>query len=436
MRKRALFVLLFATTLVVITGCITIRYHYAQAIDLNRNGSGRIFVGYRISPNYELSVTEGTVRAQYERAPFDVRGVEVEAVGTTTEVSYVLEFDRVTDLNGWGDFGQQDSDFKHTFSLEKDGSEQTFRETVTLRVDKEYLPFFDGSFYYTVSVPGEIIETNGAIEEDEVKWRYSAYDLSNKTREMYVTYEAGPPTWLWVALLAVLFIALVVVVAVGVVITVIFLRRKKKVPAAPEIAPDTSVEWPPEAPAEVPVMAPAVTPVEPRPEPRRAAPPPARKVKPAGCVILAVIAAVLAVVVLVAAFFVADYFGVNPLTAPPAEEEAAAPPAEAEARAPVPETKIKFAVLQVLGGGRTAAGIDNDLAGKAESISRLIGGKGAGEVELELSISSSGGVVRAKVVQSTYKDAALESKIAYAARGWKFSPAGGTSRARVKITAK
>jgi flagellar basal body-associated protein FliL len=246
---------------------------------------------------------------------------------------------------------------------------------------------------------------------------------------------------LWIALLGFLFMALIAVAAVGVVVIVVFLRRKKKVPAAAEPPPDTSLEWPTEPPAEEPVKAPAVTRVEPRLERRRAAPPPGRerprrRLKPAGCVILIVIAAVLAVVVFVAAFFVTDYLGVNPLTAPPAEKEPTAPPAEVEAPPPVPETKIKFTVLQVLGGGRTAASVGKDLTGKAERISRLIGDKGAGELELDLSISSSGNVVRAKVARSTYKDATLESKVAYAARGWKFSQAGGTSRAKVKIAAE
>lgn len=427
-----MFLIPVAAALVVITGCIAVHYQYGHVIDLNRNGSGRILVAYRISPNYEFYVTESSIRAQYRGAPFTVREVDVEAVGLTTEVSYVIEFDRVTDLNGWGDFGQEGGEFKHTFYLAQDGSEHAFRETVRLRLDEEYLPFLDGSFYYSVSVPGEIIKTNGTIEEDGVKWRYSADDICNRTREMYVIYEAGPPTWLWGVLLAVLCIASLVIVVAAAVVIVIFVRRKKKAPRAAEPIVDTLLEEPIEAPAPARV--------EPRPEPRRAEPPPPRerprrKLKPVGCVILIVVAAVLAVVVLVAAFFVTDYFGINPFTEPYAEEPAE-PPTEVEAPAPVPETKVKFTVVQVLGGGRTAASVGKDLAGKAEKISLLIGGKGAGELELDLSISSSGDVVRAKVARSTYKDATLESKVAYSARGWKFSPAGGTSRAKVKIAAE
>lgn len=440
MVKRTLFVLPLAAILLLLSGCIVVRYEYGHAIKLARNGSGSILVAYRICPNYEFSVTERSIRGQYNGAPFRVRNVDVEAVGTTTEVSYVLDFDRVTDLNGWGDFGEEGADFKHTFYHGRDGNDQAFRETVTLRIDEEYLPFLDGYFFYKVAVPGEIIKTNGRIEEDGVSWRYSADDISNKTRTMYVIYETGLPTWLWVVLGAVILIALLVVAAVAVVVIVIFLRRKKKVPRAAEPVPDTSLERPAEAPAEVPAEAPAPPRVEPRPAPPRAAPPPARerpkrKLKPAGCVILIVIAVVLAVVVLVAAFFVTDYLGVNPLTAPSAEEPAEAP-TEVEAQPPAPKVKIQFTVLQVMGGGRTPAGVGKDLAGKAESMSRVMGSKGPGEVELELSISSGGSVVRAKILRSTYKDAMLESKIAYAARGWKFAAATGTTRARVKIAAK
>jgi TonB family protein len=445
MRKRALFFLPVAAILVLLSGCIVVRYEYGHGINLNRNGSGNILVAYRICPNYEFSVTERSIRGQYSGAPFRVRNVDVEAVGTTTEVSYVLDFDRVTDLNGWGDFGEEGADFKHTFYHGRDGNEQAFRETVTLRIDEEYLPFLDGYFFYKVSVPGEIIKTNGRIEEDGVTWRYSANDISNKTRTMYVIYETGLPTWLWVALGAVILIVLLVVVAGAVVVIVIFVRRKKKVPPVAEPVPDTSLAWPEEAEPEIPPVAPTAEPpprrVEPRPEGPRAAPPPARerpkrKLKPVGCIILIVVAAVLLVVVLVAAFFVTDYYGVNPLTEPYAEEEPAGPPGEVEAQPPAPKAQIKFTVLQVIGGGRTAAGVGKDLAGKAESISRVIGSKGAGEVELELSISSGGNVVRAKILRSTYKDAMLESKIAYAARGWKFAAATGTTRARVKIAAK
>lgn len=440
MRKRVLFAIAVAAALVVITGCIAIHYQYGHSINLNANGSGRILVAYRISPNYEFYVTESSIRAQYRGAPFTVGQVDVEAVGLTTEVSYVIEFDRVTDLNGWGDFGEEGADFKHTFYHVRDGNEQAFRETVRLRLEEEYLPFLDGYFFYKVSVPGEILKTNGRIEEDGVAWRYSANDIGNKTRTMYVIYEAGPPTWLWGVLLAVLCIASLVVVVAAVVVIVVFVRRKKKAARPAERAPDAPLEWPTEEPAEIPAEAPIPARVEPRPEPRRAAPPPVgerpkRRLKPAGCVILIVIAAVLLVVVLVAAFFVTDYYGVNPFTEPYAEEPAE-PPTEVEAQPPAPKTKIKFTVVQVLGGGRTAAAVGKDLAGKAESMSRLLGSKGPGEVELELSISSNGNVVRAKVIRSTYKDATLESKIAYAARGWKFSPAGGTTNARVKVAAQ
>jgi len=444
MGKRIWFLILVAAALVAITGCIAVRYEYGHAINLNRNGSGSILVAYRICPNYEFSVTESSIRGQYHGAPFRVRNVEVEAVGTTTEVSYVLDFDRVTDLNGWGDFGEEGADFKHTFYHERAGNAQRFRETVTLRIDEEYLAFLDGYFFYKVSVPGEIIETNGRIEEDGVTWRYSANDISNKTRTMYVIYEAGSPAWLWVVLGAVILIVLLVVVAGGVVVIVIFLKRKKKAPPAAEPALDTSLGWPEEAAPEIPPAAPAEARPEPRVEPRpeapRAAPPPARerpkrKLKPVGCVILVVIAAVLAVVVLVAAFFITDYYGVNPLTEPYAEEPEE-PPTEAEPHPPAPKAKVKFTVVQVIGGGRTPASVGKDLAGKAEGMARVIGSKGAGEVELELSVSSGGSVVRAKVVRSTYKNATLESKIAYAARGWKFAAASGTSKVRVKITAK
>jgi len=439
MGKRALFLIPLAAALALLLGCIAVHYQYGHVIDLHANGSGRILVTYRIAPNYEFYVTENSIRAQYQGAPFDVREVEVEAVGLTTEVSYVLEFDRVTDLNGWGDFGEEGGDFKHTFYLAQDGNERIFRETVTLRLDEEYLPFLDGSFYYSLSVPGKITATNGTVDEDGVRWSYSAADLCNRTREMYVAYETGPPTWLWVVLLAVLCIALLVVAAAGAVVIVVLLRRKKKAPAPAEPVFDTSLEWPEEAPAEIPLEAPARPRVEPRPEPRRAPPPPARerprrKLKPLGCVILIIIAAVFAIVALIAAFFISDYYGVNPLTAP--AEEPAAPPPEVAPRPPAPKVKIKFTVIQALGGGRTAAGVGKELAGKAESMARVMGSKGPGEVELELSISSGGNVVRAKILRSTYKDAALETKIAYAARGWEFSRARGTTRARLKVVAE
>jgi hypothetical protein len=240
---------------------------------------------------------------------------------------------------------------------------------------------------------------------------------------------------LWSALLAVLCVVSLVIVAVTVVVVVVLVRRRKKVPPAAGPVPYTLLEEldkeSPETSYEAPAPARDETPPLSPPAPKE----PGLKWKQVGCVISIVAAVILAVVVLVAAFFIADYFGVNPFTAP-AVEEPAGPPAGIEAPPPAPKAKIKFAVLRVTGGGRTSAGMGKDMTGNVESISEVMGSKGPGEVELEISISSGGAVVRAKVVRSAYEDAVLESKIAYAARGWKFSAAGGTTNARVKIVAE
>ncbi len=418
MRKKLITASAVIIGLAFIAGCIEIYFNYGQRIDLRADDSGSIKVVYYISPNYEFSVTRGSIYAQYDGAPFSVRDAVVETVGNRTMVSYEIDFKDVTDLNGWGDFGREGSEFKHSFYFEKKGGRKTFREVVRLRVDPAFLVFLNGVFIYKINVPGEIVETNGIKGEgNAVTWEHNVYDLSNRNTEMYVTYKAGLPTWAWIVIGIALLILLIVAAITVVIVTVVVLKRRKRKPVA-EPPPEKLLPEPPEPP-------PAAPPVRHVPsEPR---------FKARGLVIAIIIAAALVVVLIVAAFLITHFLGVNPLTKPPGEEAPAPPPEEVKPEPAVPKAKITFAVLQVAGGGRDAASVRDALAGKAESISAICEGQGSGELDVELAISAKGNVVRAKVTRSTFKNATLESKVAYAARGWKFDAARGTSKTKIRI---
>jgi hypothetical protein len=252
MRKKLIAAAASITGLALIPGCIDIYFNYGQRINLKGDDSGAIKVVYYISPNYEFSVTEGSIYAQYDGAPFSVRDAVVEIVGYRTKVSYEIDFKDVTDLNGWGDFGREGSEFKHNFYLEKNGGEKTFREVVRLRVDPAYLIFLNGIFTYKINLPGEIVETNGIKGKgNAVTWEYNVYDISNRNTEMYVTYKAGLPTWSWIIIGIAALILLIVAVITAVIVTVVVLKRRKP-KAVAERPPDKLLAPPPEPPLAAP----------------------------------------------------------------------------------------------------------------------------------------------------------------------------------------
>jgi hypothetical protein len=270
-----------------------------------------------------------------------------------------------------------------------------------------------------------------------VPWRYEKrIDILPRDHPFFEMFQATAKHWqakqrpLWLpSFRTVGIFAAVVLVAVlaAVGVSVYSSKRRKRkaadaaaAPTAPAAARPPSYERPPPPPPgdDIPPAA-----------------PPARKkkLKPLGCVALVIVAALVLVLAAVAAYFVADHYGVNPLTKPPSEEVPAPPPAEVQPEPAAPKAKITFAILQVAGGGRDAASVRDALAGKAESISVICEGRGSGELDVELTVSAKGNGVRAKVIRSTYKNAALESKIAHATRGWKFGAARGTSIVKIRI---
>jgi outer membrane biosynthesis protein TonB len=210
-------------------------------------------------------------------------------------------------------------------------------------------------------------------------------------------------------------------------------------PAAAVTPKAAAAPPPPPAEAAPPAPRPTVTPPPPRPStgPRvtpapatgyAAEPAPAKSRK---WVIAAVVAGgglILIILLAAGAYVVTDYFGVNPLTQ---EEETPAPPATP----PVARTTTTATLLSATGGGRSVTLMTSKLAYHKDSVTRILEQEGAGELTLDLIVTSNGAVVKASVVSSTY-GANLNKRAADAARSWNFGAGKGVAKLRVKCAAR
>ncbi len=245
MRFKILGLAALAVALVVVAGCI----NYDQELTLNPDGSGMVKIRYDrtggssgegeegsldVSAAPELSFTEEEIMAEYEGPAVTVRDIVIgETDAGVPEASYVIDFNNVTDLNGYGIFALEGDKLKQTFSLEPSGDNQVFKQLVQLKMDVEDpSQLSDYKFTYLLNAPGEIVETNGTVTENTIKWEYTLDKLINTDTEMTATFKGAAPAAGNVALIIAIIIIIIIVIVIIIVIIVLLTKKKKK-PAGP-----------------------------------------------------------------------------------------------------------------------------------------------------------------------------------------------------------
>jgi len=253
MRSKMLGLAAFAVALVVVAGCI----NYDQELTLDPDGSGTVKVRYDrtggstgeeegegsldMSGAPKLSFTEEEITAEYEGSAVTVRDIVIgETDAGVPEATYYIDFDNVTDLNGYGIFALEGDKLKQTFSLDAAGDTQVFKQLVQLKMDVEDpSQLSDYKFTYLLNAPGEVDETktNGTVTENTVKWEYSLDKLVNADTEMTATYKAAAPGGGGKIAVIIGIILCVIIVIVIIIVIIVLLTKKKKKPAGPAPTP-------------------------------------------------------------------------------------------------------------------------------------------------------------------------------------------------------
>ncbi len=255
MRFKIFAGLALAAALILLAGCI----NYDQELTLNPDGSGFIMVHYNSAAQSppgtgekkggeaelnlgqapKLSFTEAEILKEYEGAPFKVRDIKIEAKDNVPNATYFIDFQKVADLNGKGVFALEGDKLKQTFALDDVGGNKVFKQLVALKMEVEDPSTLSSyKFTYKLTVPGDIIETNGTKGEDgkTVKWEYTLDKLINKDTEMTVTYKAGKAGMGGKLGMIIGIIVCVIIVVVIIILIIVLVKKKKKTPAAPKPA--------------------------------------------------------------------------------------------------------------------------------------------------------------------------------------------------------
>ena len=256
MRSKIAGLAALAVALVVITGCI----NYDQELTLNPDGSGFIMVRYDSAAQKPggtkadmaadvpmLAFTEEAIKEEYKGSKAVVRDITIsvlESAEETPQAKYFLDFDDVTELNGYGVFAIEGDKLKQTFSLDADGENRIFKQLVQFKMevdDPSQLSSY--TFTYTLNAPGEIVETNGKATGNTVKWEYSLDKLINTDTEMTATYK-GAKAGAGAKIAIIIGIILIVIIVIVIIIVIVVLLTKKKKPAAPKPTPPSEPEQP------------------------------------------------------------------------------------------------------------------------------------------------------------------------------------------------
>jgi hypothetical protein len=248
MRLKMLGLAAVAVALAALAGCI----NYDQELTLNVDGSGTVKVRYDREGETKregdeesdadligapkLSFTEEEIMAEYEGSAVTVRDIVIsETDAGVPEATYYIDFKNITDLNGYGIFALEGDKLKQTFSLSKSDDTEVFKQLVQLKMDVKNPSQLSGfTFTYVFNSPDEIVETNGTVTGNTVKWEYTLDKLINTDTEMTVTYKvAAPAAGGKIAII----IGIIVGVIIIIVIIVLLTKKKKKKPAGPAPTP-------------------------------------------------------------------------------------------------------------------------------------------------------------------------------------------------------
>jgi len=214
MRRRNLWYVLMLAIPLLLAGC----FEYDHEVVINEDGSGTVRVHYndvteKIVDREEsppaarnlpqLPITKSAVVSSFGGVPLVVKDVEIKTVDGNPDVSYVVSFGDVEDLNGRGIFNLENGKFTQTFSLREDEGLWTYEHRLDFDwpLDEEtyygyYLERCDFTFW--AKLPGEIADSNGIEGSDNtVRWEYDLSDLLGEEQTLRATYrlaaEAPPP---------------------------------------------------------------------------------------------------------------------------------------------------------------------------------------------------------------------------------------------------
>jgi hypothetical protein len=249
MKLRLALVGLAIAAALIVAGCI----NYDQTMTLDADGSGTIMVHYTsddpegTSGTPVLAFTEDEITAEYADSNVTVSDIAVvvpaEGEEGSHEATYYLDFDAVSDLNGYGVFAVGD-EMTQVFALADAGDTAVFTQTCTLTMEvDDPSQLSDYKFTYSLTCPGAVIDTNGIEGEgNTVTWEYPLPDLINNTVEMNATYEkpAGAPVaggFLAGGILTILGIIICVIIIVVIIIIIIVLMKKKGKKSGPAPTP-------------------------------------------------------------------------------------------------------------------------------------------------------------------------------------------------------
>jgi hypothetical protein len=251
MKLRLALVGLAVAAVLIVAGCI----NYDQTMTLGADGSGMVTVHYTSDDptgaqgTPVLSFTEEEITAEYADSNVTVSDIAVvvpaEGEEGSHEATYVLAFDKVTDLNGYGVFAVGD-EMTQIFALADAGDTAVFTQTCTLTMDVEDTSgLTDYKFTYSLTCPGAVIDTDadGTVGADgnTVTWEYPLPELINDTVEMSATYEkpAGGPGAGFLAggILTILIIIVCVIIIIVIIIIIIVLLKKKGKKSGPAPTP-------------------------------------------------------------------------------------------------------------------------------------------------------------------------------------------------------
>ncbi|UCE27049.1 MAG: hypothetical protein JSW52_11980 [Candidatus Coatesbacteria bacterium] len=250
MKLRLALVGLAVAAALIVAGCI----NYDQTMALNADGSGMVTIHYTSDDPEgtqapKLSFSEEEITAEYADSDVTVSDIAVvvpaEGEEGSHEATYVLAFDDVTDLNGYGIFAVGDQ-MTQVFALADAGDTAVFTQTCTLTMDVEDTSgLTDYKFTYSLACPGAVTDTNGIVGADgyTVTWEYPLPDLINNTVEMNATYEKpaegvpGAGGLLAGGIVTILGIIICVIIIVVIIIIIIVLLKKKGKKSGPAPPP-------------------------------------------------------------------------------------------------------------------------------------------------------------------------------------------------------
>jgi hypothetical protein len=211
MERKLIIATAITAAVILAAGCV----NYNQVLVLNDDGSGTVTVRYTsddpkgVSGAPVLPFTEEEIVAVYKGSNLVVHDIVPDRESENyAGVTYQIDFDNVTDLNGYGIFAVGDK-LTQTFYLSDLGDTMSFTQTTILTVDVEDDFLLEAyEFNYKLVCPGDVIENNGdfsygdfIINEDGVSngystvgWSYTLPELINNPVKMYAVYSESGKT--------------------------------------------------------------------------------------------------------------------------------------------------------------------------------------------------------------------------------------------------